>query len=159
MLTPVNTHAVGPIERFMVEDHVRIDESLRASEMAGGAVDAVAYERLRQDLLRHIGMEEMVLLPFASTKRGGVPLPLAPSLRADHGAIAKLLVRPPSPGGLAALRALLDRHNPLEEGPDGLYAVCDGLAGLETLAVVARLQVQPCVPLAPWYDGPIGRGA
>jgi hypothetical protein len=139
---------VGPIERFMVEDHVRIDESLEASERADGSFDEAAYERFRHHLLRHIGMEEKILLPYARAKRGGVPLALAGSLRADHGEISRLLVRRPTRETVTELRLLLDRHNPLEEGALGLYAACDVLAGLETLSVVERLRAQPPVPLA-----------
>jgi hypothetical protein len=145
---------VGPIEQFMVEDHTRIDQRLAASEKSDGSVDHEAYERFRHDLLRHIGMEEKVLLPYARTKRGGNPLPVASSLRADHGAISRLLVRSPNPTLIASLRELLGRHNALEEGPEGLYAACDALAGPEALAVVDRLQAQPTVPLAKYYDGP-----
>lgn len=138
----------------MVEDHVAIDESLRAVD-AHGAIDHAAFEDLRRGLLRHIGMEEKVLLPFARAKRGGVAMPIAAALRADHGEIAKLLVRSPTAEGLADLRELLERHNPLEEGEDGLYAACDRLAGMETLSLVERLRAQPFPPLARYYDGPL----
>jgi hypothetical protein len=138
----------------MVEDHVAIDDSLRAVDR-NGDVDARAFETFRGDLLRHIAMEEKVLLPYARSKRGGVPLPLAGPLRADHGQLAKLLVSAPTHEGLANLRALLDRHNPLEEGADGLYAACDRLAGMETLSVLERLRAQPYPPLAKYHEGPL----
>jgi hypothetical protein len=144
--------AVGPIERFMVEDHVRIDSYMAACERCDGSVDLEVYGRFRHGLLRHIGMEEKVLLPFARAKRAGAPLEVASVLRADHG--ARLLVRTPDPALLDELRSLLARHNPLEEGPDGLYAACDRLADAEAPGVVARLQAQPAVPLAKFYDGP-----
>jgi hypothetical protein len=149
--------AVGPIERFMVEDHARIDAWLARSERPDGCIASDSYSRFRHDLLRHIGMEEKVLLPHARAKRDGEPWALADRLRADHGEIAKLLVRTPTPSVVAELRALLGRHNPLEEGPAGLYAACDVLAGNEALAIVERLQRQPAVPLAKYYDGPSHR--
>jgi hypothetical protein len=145
---------VGPIEQFMVEDHVRIDAWLARSEGPDGAIDADAYARFRHDLLRHIGMEEKVLLPYARAKQDGRPWSQAHLLRADHGAIARLLVRTPTADVVAELRALLGRHNPIEEGPAGLYAACDALAGEEAPAVVERLRGQPAVPLAKYYDGP-----
>jgi hypothetical protein len=58
---------------------------------------------------------------------------------------------------VAELRALLGRHNPLEEGPAGLYAACDALAGDEAPAIVERMRGQPAVPLAKYYDGPSHR--
>lgn len=145
---------VGPIERFMTEDHARLDRLLRASEGAGGSIDEPTYSRFRHDLLRHIGMEEKVLLPFARARRRGAPLEVAPALRRDHGAIANVLVRSPSRASLDGLRELLGAHNALEEGPTGLYATCDAIAGDEAERVVERLRLQPQVPLAPYYDGP-----
>ncbi|WP_394850893.1 hemerythrin domain-containing protein [Pendulispora brunnea] len=145
---------IGDIERFMVEDHTRIDHFLAASEAADGIIDESAYAHFRHDLLRHIGMEEKVLLPFARTRRGGAPLEIAAQLRRDHGEIARLLAGSPTLTRLATLREILARHNALEEGPDGLYAACDVLAGDESAAVVAKLRAQPSVPLAPYFDGP-----
>jgi hypothetical protein len=154
---PASPRSVGPIERFMVEDHVRLDRLLEAAEAIEGAIDADAYARFRHDLLRHIAMEEKVLLPYARAKRGGEQLPVARSLRADHGQIAKLLVHSPTSTVIRSLCELLGRHNPLEEGPGGLYAVCDALAGEEASAVVAQLRAQPQVPVAQYYDGPLHR--
>ncbi|HTJ80392.1 MAG TPA: hemerythrin domain-containing protein [Polyangiaceae bacterium] len=145
---------IGPIEQFMVEDHVRIDRLLDAACVESGIVDADLYVRFRQALLRHIAMEEKVLLRLARDKRGGEPLPIAQKLRADHGQIAKLLVRSPTPALVTELCEVLARHNPLEEGPEGLYSICDVLAGRDAQAVVEELRAMPAVPLAKYYDGP-----
>jgi Hemerythrin HHE cation binding domain len=146
---------VGAIEAFMTADHQRLDDLLLQAEREDGAIDSEVYARFRRGLLRHIAMEEKVLLPFARTKRGGEPLPIATSLRTDHGRIAKLLVPTPSHELIDELRAALGKHNALEEGPRGLYASCDALAGTEAADVVARLAVQPAVPAAKHYDGPL----
>ena len=146
---------VGPIEMFLTADHVRIDELLTRADTGDGTIDGEAYAEFRQALLRHIAMEEKVLLPYARIKRGGVPLPTAPVLRKDHGEIAALLVPTPTPAICAELRSLLARHNPLEEGTEGLYSTCDALAGVEAEQVVDRLKSQPRVPMAPHYDGPL----
>ncbi len=145
---------VGEIERFMVEEHTSLDRLLATSEGRDGSVDGTIYARFRHDLLRHIGMEEKVLLPYARARRGGSPLEIAAQLRRDHGEIARLLVGSPSSLRLVALREILERHNALEEGDEGLYAACDALAGAESAAVVTKLREQPTVPLAPYYDGP-----
>lgn len=155
---PASSPNVGPIERFMTEDHVQIDRHLDAAT-AGPAIDADAYARFRHGLLRHIGMEEKILLPDARARRGGEPLDVASRLREDHGAIAKLLVRSPTASTIDSLRELLGRHNAVEEGPCGLYATCDALAGEDAPAVVAQLRVQPAVPMAKYYDGPLHRRA
>lgn len=150
---------IGAIEAFMTADHVRLDLLLRKAERDDGTIDSAAYASFRAGLLRHIGMEEKVLIPFARTKRGGRPLEVARALREDHGRIAKLLVPTPDGAVCDELRALLAAHNPLEEGRDGLYATCDALAAddAEATAVVARLRSFPAVPVARHYDGPLLR--
>jgi hypothetical protein len=145
----------GAIEAFMTADHARLDELLRESERSDGTIDPDTYARFREGLLRHIGMEEKVLLPFARTKRAGEPLPVAKALRVDHGRIAKLLVPTPDASVCGELRSVLREHNPLEEGASGLYATCDQLAGDEAEAIVERLRAQPAVPAAKHYDGPL----
>lgn len=148
---------VGAIERFMTADHVRLDRLLDRACAAAGEVDAALFAEFREGLLRHIAMEEKVLLPYARERRGGDPLPMARTMRRDHGEIAALLVPSPTPEGCDRLRDALARHNPLEEGREGLYATCDGLAGAEGESLVERLRSQPRVPVAPHYDGPLLR--
>jgi hypothetical protein len=145
----------GPIEAFLTEEHVRIDALLARAELQEGEIDADVYGQFRQALLRHIAMEEKVLLPFARDRRGGEPLPVARDLRKDHGQIAGLLVRSPTRDLCAGLRAVLARHNAREEGPEGLYATCDGLADRQGEQVVEQMKAQPNVPMAPYYDGPL----
>jgi hypothetical protein len=144
----------GPIDRFLTEDHVRLDALLRKAVADPSRVDLAAYDLFRAGLLRHIAMEEKVLLPAARRLRGGEPLPAAKSLRADHGALAALLVPTPTPEIIAAIRGVLDAHNPLEEGPDGVYAQCERLAGGEAESLLARIHEVPEVPLAAHVDGP-----
>ena len=103
---------MGPIARYLADDHARLDALLTR-----GATDSAAYADFRRGLLRHIGMEEKILLPAAQRARGGEPLPAAARLRLDHGALAALLVPTPTPAIRAALRGILERHNALEEGP------------------------------------------
>jgi len=144
--------SVGPIEAFMTADHVRLDALLAAAD-AGDHVELRPFEELRAELLRHIAMEEKVLLRFAREKLGE-PLPLAARLRADHGRIAKIFVPTPTAATCEELRRVLAEHNPIEEGARGLYATCDDLAGDEAPALVEKLRAQPRPPLAPHYDGP-----
>ncbi|MBX3263980.1 MAG: hemerythrin domain-containing protein [Labilithrix sp.] len=146
----------GEVERLMTQDHARLEGLLRAAQRSDGTIDGAAYALFRGGLLRHIAMEEKVLLPFAREKQGA-PLAVAAELRADHGEIAKLLVRSPSAAIVAALEAILGRHNQIEEGPGGLYATCDALAGAEAARLVERLRAQPEVPQAKYYDGPLHR--
>jgi hypothetical protein len=107
------------------------------------------FDEFRKLLLRHIGIEEKILLPAAREARGGESLPIARDLRRDHAEIAEILVYVPTDESTARLRAILARHNPLEEGPDGLYALCEKLAGPErTRELVERIRAAPPVRVA-----------
>jgi len=137
----------NPITRLLEDDHVRLDGLLSRA-----AHDAAAYAEFRKGLLRHIGMEEKVLLPAAQRARGGEPLPAAARLRLDHGALAALLVPTPTPAILRAIHGILVLHNPVEEGPDGVYAECERLLVAESAAIVAKLEAAPEVPVHAHVD-------
>ena len=144
--------SVGPVEAFMTEDHVRLDRLLDAAT-EGPAIDVAAFAAFREGMLRHIAMEEKVLVPLL---RGRSDWPHAAKLRADHGRIAKMLVPTPTHESCAALRELLGAHNPIEEGDAGLYAAVEAVAD-DPSAVLERLRAVPRVPVAPHYDGPLLR--
>jgi len=135
-------------------DHERLADLLNRATATPGAFDGAAFTEFRRGLLRHIAMEEKVLLPAATRARGGEPLAIAAQLRLDHGALAALLVPSPTRGIVRAIRTILDRHNALEEGPDGLYATCERLAGPGADALAAELRATPEVPVAPHNDDP-----
>jgi hypothetical protein len=145
--TPSNAGA-GEIERFMVADHGRLDSLLAACGEDDGSVDADAYASFRLNLLRHIAVEEKILTSYALAKRVDGGLPPAASLRADHSAIAEMLLHSPTPSLLTSLRTLLERHRALEEGPRCFYATCDDLAGREATTLVERLRDLPEVTVA-----------
>ncbi len=138
---------MGPIARYLSEDHTRLDE-LRLR----GVTDPAAHAEFRRGLLRHIGMEEKLLLPAAQRARGGEPLEAAARLRLDHGALVALLVPTPNAAIRAALGAILDKHNALEEGPEGVYAACEQLVGEDAAALLDSLQKYPEVPVHPPVD-------
>jgi hypothetical protein len=144
----------GPLTTFLAGDHARLDGLLRRAMAAAGAVDHAASAEFRAGLLRHISLEEKILLPAAQRWQGGDPLPVAATLRLDHGALAALLVPTPTPAIIAAIRTVLVAHNALEEGPGGVYECCEHLAGAEADALLAQLQAAPEVPVAPYADGP-----
>jgi hypothetical protein len=145
---------LGPLFRFLANDHARLDALLHRAGADPTAIDGDAYAAFRAGLLKHIAMEEKVLLPDAQRRRGGEPLPIAAKLRLDHGAIAALLVPTPTPRIIAALRTVLTAHNRIEEGSGGVYEVCEQFAGDEVERLVARLRAMPDVPVASYNDGP-----
>ena len=144
----------GTLYRFFAEDHDRLDGLLRRSISEAGAIDRGAYAEFRAGLLKHISMEEKVLLPAAQRLRGGEPLAMAATLRLDHSALAALLVPTPTRTIIAAIRAILGPHNAREEGPGGVYECCEHLVGSEAEALLSELRVAPEVPMAPHSDGP-----
>ena len=151
---PGAARAGGPVSRFLSDDHARLDALLRRATARPDAIDLVAYAEFRAGLLKHIGMEEKLLLPAAQRARGGEPLPTAAKLRLDHGALAALLVPSPTPAIVAAIRAILTTHNQTEEAPGGVYEVCEQVVGAEGDALLARLRDAPEVPVHPHVDGP-----
>jgi hypothetical protein len=146
----------GPITRLLQADHERLGALLERAFAAPGAIDHGAYAAFRSGLLRHIGMEEKILLPAAQRARGGEPLPSAARLRLDHGALAALLVPPPSAAVGNAIRSILERHNAVEEGPEGAYEACEELVGgAEAEALLAALTAMPEVRVSPHSDSPL----
>jgi hypothetical protein len=119
-----------------------------------GQVDQGVYDQFRAGLLRHIGMEEKILIPAVQRWIGGQPLPLASKVRLDHGAIAALLLPTPTAGLIITLRKILDTHNLIEEGPGGLYGMSDKLAGDEMGQLLAKLRATPNLSVLPHADTP-----
>jgi hypothetical protein len=144
----------GAIHHYLAEDHRRLEDALQRAMRDSEHIDATAYLEFRGGLLRHIGMEEKILLPAAQAAIGA-PLPLAAKLRLDHGALAALLVMTPTRPIVAAIRSILQSHNLLEEGPEGVYVQCEQLMGRKADELLGRLQSARPVAMAPYVDSPI----
>jgi Hemerythrin HHE cation binding domain len=153
-MRPRKNGKAGPVKDFLVEDHRRLETLLQQAVANADHVDQGAYSQFRAGLLRHIGMEEKILLPAAQRFRGGEPLPIASKLRLDHGAIASLLMPPPTAAIIATIHAVLKVHNTIEEGPGGLYETCDELADSESAQLLAKLQAAPELAVLPCSDSP-----
>lgn len=141
--------------RYLVADHERLDALLTRAAARSDVIDMEAFDAFRRGLLRHIGLEEKILLPAAHRRRGGEPLPEAARLRRDHGALAALLVPTPTHAIVAAIRAILAAHHPIEEAPGGVYDVCEQLVGAENDELLAALRAAPAVPVSHYVDGEI----
>jgi Hemerythrin HHE cation binding domain len=142
------------IYRYLADDHERIDDALRRATSRPETIEPDAYAEFRARLLRHIGLEEKILLPAARAARGGEPLPVASKLRLDHGALTALLVPTPTPAIVTVIRAILERHNLLEESPGGVYEQCEQLVGAEADEILKRLVTAPAVKVLPHVDNP-----
>lgn len=129
----------------MASEHASLDGLL--AEAVRGSVEA--YREFRQHLLRHVRIEERLLLPMAERKRGSEPLPVAARLRLDHGALAALMTLLPTHGTFRAVSAVLKAHNPLEENSGKVYDQCETLAGSdasELLSNARRHSRSRCLP-------------
>ena len=144
--------SIGPLTHFLADDHRRLDGLLHKAVTDPHQVDGAAYDQFRAGLLRHIGMEEKILLPAVQRLRGGEPLSIAAKLRLDHGVLAALLMPTPTAAIIATIRHILAGHNALEEGAEGLYALCDELAGPEAELLVARFLAAPEVKVMAHND-------
>jgi hypothetical protein len=144
----------GPLYKFFVEDHKRLEELLDAATARAPQYDMDLYSKFRAGLLKHIKMEENVIIPAAQKARGGEPLPLVAKIRLDHGALVALLVSQPSSTIINALKGILKTHNPLEENPGGLYSLCEELAGREIDELMKKVLDVPEVPVLPLKSGP-----
>jgi hypothetical protein len=147
-------HGSGPLLALMASEHRALDDLLAQAEGQDGVASRGFYERFREMLLRHIRVEEKILLPMAVRRRSGVALPLAARLRLDHGALAALMMLPPAAYTFRAVRAVLNAHNPLEENPGGVYQQCEDLAGVEADRLLEQVIATPRVPVSPWADSP-----
>ena len=142
----------GKIYHYLADDHQRLDTWLERAVSDPENIDVSAYAQFRAGLLKHIGMEEKILLPAAQKRRGGEPLAVASRLRLDHGALVALLVPPPTVAVVAAIRAILKIHNPVEEDPGGMYDQCEKIVGSEVDEILSRLQNYAEVKVLPHVD-------
>jgi hypothetical protein len=141
----------GRLHELLAKDHRRLEGLLARATASPSEIDAAAFGEFRRGLLRHVAMEEKVLFP---SLRRAASAPLVEQLHRDHLALSVLLVPPPSPETLAAIRRLLELHDPLEEDPGGLYERAESAAGPALADLVARLEAVPPVRAAAYSDGP-----
>lgn len=135
----------------MTRDHRRLAALLAETQKPDAAFDPRPFEELRVGLLTHIAIEEKILMPLLAA--AGESAGLLRTLRADHSALAALTVPTPRPEIAETIRDVLEAHDPLEEGPSGLYARCEQLAAGQEQWILQRLErFAPAVP-SPWRDG------
>ena len=137
---------------LLAAEHRVLERALSEATADPERIDAEKYAAFRASLLRHIAAEEKILIPAAKAVSEAI-LPLAKKIRADHGAITALLAPPPSPTIVRALRAILETHDVLEEGPGGLYDRCQLLVSGRVEELLSRMHAAPEVPVSPHAQG------
>jgi hypothetical protein len=144
----------GVLCQYLSGDHQRLDALLQRAVVNAGMMDRESYAEFRKGLLRHIAMEEKIVLPTIARLQGGRPAVIAERLRLDHGALVALLVPPPTPTIVLAIRSVLQVHNVLEEQEGGLYQLFERLAGPETERLLVQLKAAPDVPVVTHNEKP-----
>ncbi|HEX9050548.1 MAG TPA: hemerythrin domain-containing protein [Anaeromyxobacter sp.] len=145
----------GPITTYLSGDHARLEALLDASAPDAGGFVREPFDAFRAGLLRHIALEEKIL--FRAVREAGAGeavLALLARLRVDHGALASLLVPTPSRALVVEIRSILQPHDAVEDGPDGVYERCDALLGARADELVERMRSHPPVKVAAYSDGP-----
>lgn len=144
----------GALYQYLADDHERLDSLFQRAIATPGEIDAESYHEFRKGLLRHIAMEEKIVLPAIARWQGGKKADIAERLRLDHGALVALLAPPPTPSILLTIRSILEVHNELEEREGGFYELFEGLAGEEAERMLAQLKSAPPVAVLPNNDKP-----
>lgn len=137
------------ITNYLSADHDRLDALLKQSLKPGGSIDLDAYHQFRQGLLRHIGIEEKVLIPALKNDLDDVMKETLDRIRTDHSAIIALLVPTPSTDIISALHAILEKHNELEEKNGGFYERSDAYDAQASLHMAENVRNAPEVKSLP----------
>lgn len=138
------------INKYFTDDHRRLEELLHRAFTNADYIDEVVYAEFRSGLLRHIALEEKILLPALQEFYHGSPHPMAAQLRLEHGALTALLVPPPSRAIQKIFLGIFAVHNQKEECAACFYAACDALPPERVQDLFAKVQKYPAVPVMPY---------
>lgn len=147
------------LHQFFAEDHQRIDNLLNKATKHPNEINMNYYHQFRTQLLRHIKMEEKILFPAAKKANPALMKEFLMQYRLEHGALTALMVPTPTPSLVKAIRYLLKKHNMKEEGPEGLYDVCEGLTQGQTQGLLVKLIATKEVPVHPPNSASFALGA
>lgn len=136
------------ISDYLANDHNRLDDLLQRVITTSGAINDDAYSQFRQGLLRHIGIEEKILIPALQSSLDEEMKKTLERIRMDHSAIVALLVPPPSPAIVSALKMILNGHNELEEANGGFYERAD-IADEQSEQIAEKVKQYPEVKSLP----------
>lgn len=136
----------------LLEDHASNQGKLQACVRADGTVDLERFNEFRHGLLRHIAIEETLVMPALARILGAEPV-MRKAQRREHAGIAALCVPTPSLEWIEDLRELLAHHQRVEEAPDSLHdLVAQHLADDE--ALLEAVKSFPRLTLPDFAHGP-----
>lgn len=142
------------LRAWLVNDHEEIN-ALALDARAPDGIDDEAFERFRERLLRHMGIEERLLFPLIEDANEGQLATAINELRIDHAALTSLLVPTPDHVLVQEIAGLLELHNELEDRSGGIYDQCLALLEDETAEAIL-FDAYECRPVqtAKYFDGP-----
>lgn len=137
----------GPIYNYLHKDHIILGDFLEKIIDKSGNIERSYYEKFREGILKHIGIEEKILIKSLE-KKGKVPAEIL-KLKLDHSAISALLVPEPTKGIINTIKEILRDHNLLEEMDGGFYDECDKWLKEEVEAIIEKIKNYPPFKLMP----------
>jgi hypothetical protein len=137
----------GILYQYLADDHKRLDGLLQRATVKQDAINMESYGEFRMGLLRHIGIEENIILPAIAKLQSGRRAALVQRLNLDHDALIALLIPPPSPSIVLTIKSILKVHNAHEEQEDGLYQLFEQLSGPDTENILELIKAAPEVPV------------
>jgi len=140
------------VTRLLAAEHADSQARLRVCVRPDGSVDLKHFDAFRHALLRHIAIEEKVLMPALTRAVGRSPL-FQNGLRKDHAGVAALCVPTPTREWLEDLRELLEHHQRVEEATGGFYALVDEHLGGDP-ALLDAVASYPQLTLPDFVRGP-----
>jgi hypothetical protein len=149
----------GEIHKYFAEDHRRLKKLLESAFAQDGKINDSDYSEFRSGLLKHIALEEKILLPAIQKANDGAHYPSAAQFRLEHGAIAALMVLPPSISVKNVLLGILEHHNKREELIPGLYHDCDSALVKSLEPIMQNVRNYPDVPLMPYNNSQLAQDA
>lgn len=139
---------------YLALDHQRLHALLAAAHAADG-FDSAAFAEFRRGLLRHVAIEEKLVLPLLKSDADRELLERVHDLRVDHAALTSLLVATPDRALCREIDGLLRAHDAKEEGLEGVYAACErALSPATSAALTLEARALPEVRVAPHTDNP-----
>lgn len=143
------------LQDFFTKDHRRLEDILDRALQNLPKIDMDLFGQFRVGLLTHIKMEEKIFFLAAQKANHNIPLPFAPQLRLEHGAITALLVPSPTQEIVRVLLHILEIHDEVEEKKGGMYEACENLTQSEMQDILHKLYAVTPVPVHPHNDAPI----
>ena len=150
---------IQEITEYLSADHDRLDALLQHTITESDEIDQTAYIQFRQGLLRHIGIEEKILIPALKIDMNAIMKDTVERIHLDHSAIVALLVPPPSPEIISALHKILSRHNELEERNGGFYEQADAYDAQAVQHIADAVKNAPEVKTLPNNSNPVALDA